>query len=418
MSSMASSLTTTANPRHSNQTTCQTGASSETLHLLSSQLQSLPQQQLTSLLIQAISANSSQTITPTSGTTSGTPISTTATSTSIPASTQTTTFNLMPQPLPASTPFTQTDPDDRLSEASGHVPPSQPSTANLHLVEPDTQVSSLPSVPTISTAIPLLSTPIPSRLRTRIQAGEYVDFNTLLTHAMVFTRDGSHIQQHAQTFTLQMSPHNGELQLAPTPTHSKKINSFAQWMEAWNIYVSTLLLAKPSKALEMLGYQRIIASLNLRFPITTWMTYDIKFRTLAASYPSLRWDIRHLDTWVECISMPKSQPERWPCPHCGSMYHYPQRCPFRAGSSSTDATRQLPITGHATHSPAPQPAPTISSQSHLPQQLSPICRDFNNRRSCPRANCFFRHVCLQCYGPHPQYACQTTQVGQLAPRQR
>ena len=229
---------------------------------------------------------------------------------------------------------------------------------------------------------------------------------------MVFTRDGSHIQQHAQTFTLQMSPHNGELQLAPTPTHSKKINSFAQWMEAWNIYVSTLLLAKPSKALEMLGYQRIIASLNLRFPITTWMTYDIKFRTLAASYPSLRWDIRHLDTWVECISMPKSQPEHWPCPHCGSMYHYPQRRHFRACSFSTDANTQLPITGHA---PPPASTHNLHTCPQQPQSLSPICQDFNNQCSCLQASCFFRHVC---YGPHPQYACPTTQVGQLAPRHR
>ena len=121
---MASSVMTTASLQHSNQTTCQTGASSKTLHLLSSQLQSLPQQQLISLSIQAISTNSSQTITPTSGNTSGTPISTTTTSTTIPASTQTTTFNLMPQPLQANTPFMQTDSDDRLSEAStasGHM---------------------------------------------------------------------------------------------------------------------------------------------------------------------------------------------------------------------------------------------------------------------------------------------------------
>jgi len=173
------------------------------LCLLSSQLQSLPQQQLTNLLIQAISANSLQTITPTSGTNSGTAIFLTTTSITIPASTQTTIFNLMPQPLPANIPFTQTDPDDRLSEASDHVPPCQLSSANLHLVESNAQVGSLPSAPTISTAIPLLSTPIPSRLQTRIQTGEYIDFNTLLTHAMVFTRDRF---QHTQTFTLRISP--------------------------------------------------------------------------------------------------------------------------------------------------------------------------------------------------------------------
>ena len=91
--------------------------------------------------------------------------------------------------------------------------------------------------------------------------------------------------------------------------------------------------------------------------------YDIKFHTLTDSYPSLHWDTRHLDTCIECISLPKPQPERWPCPPCGSMYmyHCPECCPFCAGSSSTDANGQLPVTGHATHSPDP----------HLPSHQHP-----------------------------------------------
>ena len=78
-----------------------------------------------------------------------------------------------------------------------------------------------------------------------------------------------------KTFTLQISSQSGELQLAPTATHSKKITSFALWMEAWNLYVFTIFS-------------------------------DIKFCNLAASYPILRWDVRHLDIWVECLSIPKS----------------------------------------------------------------------------------------------------------------
>jgi len=62
---------------------------------------------------------------------------------------------------------------------------------------------------------------------------------------------------------MQMSPQSGEIQFAPTPTHTKKINSFALWMEAWNVYVGTVLSAKPSRTLEFFGYQHIITSLNL-----------------------------------------------------------------------------------------------------------------------------------------------------------
>ena len=104
-----------------------------------------------------------------------------------------------------------------------------------------------------------------------------------------------------QTFTMQMSPQSGEIQFAPAPTHTKKINSFALWMEAWNVYAGTILSAKPLRALEFFGYQRIITSLNLSLPLSAWMTYDIRFQTLAASHPSLRWDSRHLDTWIDCM---------------------------------------------------------------------------------------------------------------------
>ena len=65
------------------------------------------------------------------------------------------------------------------------------------------------------------------------------------------------------------------------------------------------------------------------------MSCDTKFRTLAANYPSLRWDVRHPDLWLECITIPKPvTPECWPCPHCNSIYHFPNRCPFRDDKTS------------------------------------------------------------------------------------
>jgi len=95
-----------------------------------------------------------------------------------------------------------------------------------------------------------------------------------------------------QTFTLQVSSQSGELQLAPTLI---KIASFALWVVAWNMCVSAILSTEPYQAFEMFGYQYIITSLNHQLPFSSWMNHDIKFRTLAASYPILPWDICHLD---------------------------------------------------------------------------------------------------------------------------
>ena len=114
---------------------------------------------------------------------------------------------------------------------------------------------------------------------------------SLLTGAMFSTRDGPLTHQSTSpSLTVQMSAQSGRFQVTQAPTTTCKINSFALWMEAWNIYASTLLSAKPSRTLELFGYQRLITSANIQLPFSAWMTYDVKFHTLSANNPSLRWE--------------------------------------------------------------------------------------------------------------------------------
>ena len=446
-------MTPTVTSQHSNTTashndTTAATTNAESLRLLSSQLQQLPQPQLTNLLLQAISGGTqipqpqvtiasttppalhAQLVIPTSGTTVNPTSQPAAGSNSSPQSSvnnqellhQQQLTNMLIRTISSGTQLTQShvtipspappvahsqitiptsvtiptpgttynlnlpisEQEDRLSEASDHVPPIQLSLGSLNQqVEPHTQEPAVLG----TTHPPPLIPPVPARLRTRILAGEYIDFNS---HAIFSMRDPPNAQQHMQTFTLQLSSQSGELHLAPTPTHSKKINSFALWMVAWNLHVSTILSAKPSQVLEMFGYQRIITSLNLHLPLAAWMTYDIKFRTLAASYPMLCWDVRHLDTWVECLSIPKSQPECWPCPHCGSMYHFPDRCPFHPGTSSAPLDGELtlfqnpgtvPTTPWTVNPTYSQPVNPTSSQPQSlfpPPSLARFCHYFNN----------------------------------------
>ena len=100
-----------------------------------------------------------------------------------------------------------------------------------------------------------------------------------------------------------MAAQNCGVQVSQAPTTTRKINSFALWMEAWNAYASILLSAYPACAQELLGYQRLITSANLQLPFSSWMSYDVKFRTLAATCPSLRWDTRHPDLWLEHLTI-------------------------------------------------------------------------------------------------------------------
>ena len=90
--------------------------------------------------------------------------------------------------------------------------------------------------------------------------------------------------------------------------------------ETWNVYNSTLLSANPLCVLEVFGYQSLITSTSLHLPFSAWMSYDTKFHTLAANYPSFCWDVRHPEVWLECMTIPKpTTSECWPCLHYNSI---------------------------------------------------------------------------------------------------
>jgi len=57
-----------------------------------------------------------------------------------------------------------------------------------------------------------------------------------------------------------------------------------------------------SCTLYLIAYQHIITSVSINHPLQAWINYDVNFRTKAASNPSLRWDIRDLDLWLERFS--------------------------------------------------------------------------------------------------------------------
>ena len=223
-------------------------------------------------------------------------------------------------------PPTITPPDDRLSEASAISPPNVPAVIPPSMppntVIPPTTSTHIPvsSLPGSSLLAPWTQPPVPARLCERILAGEFIYFNNLLTEAMFFVHDSPSHQSTAHSLTLQMSPQGGGFEIAPTHNTTRKINSFSLWMEAWNVYASTVLSANPSRALELFGYQCLITSANLRLPFSVWMSYDTKFCTLAANYPSLRWDVCHPDLWLECMTTSKPvTPDHWPYPHCNSI---------------------------------------------------------------------------------------------------
>ena len=215
------------------------------------------------------------------------------------------------------------------------------------------------------------SASVPQKIRERILAGEYMDFNDLLTEAIGSSRT-------APGILIQL--HDG------TPVHvadgssikSKRrhICDLSTWLEAWNVFLAVVVEAAPHRIQELLGYQSIITEANKRFVPAGWLEYDQQFRAIAANHPTTRWDSIESNTWQLCTTG-KSRPA---CYHC-SIVHPPMMtgggCPFR-----------------------PQRGSSVSGQSN---GAGETCRRFNENR-CP-GMCGRLHVCQICRGQHARSDC-------------
>ena len=82
----------------------------------------------------------------------------------------------------------------------------------------------------------------------------------------------------------------------------------------------------------------------------------MRFRSLAASDPLLRWDVRLTDLWLECFSDTPAPMTQWPCVHCGATTHHPENCLFVLNLRMSEPLRGL----------HPSPALTSAGGQHPP----------------------------------------------------
>ena len=197
--------------------------------------------------------------------------------------------------------------------------------------------------------------------------------------------------------TVHLPSSSEDISVRPA-TKPKKITSFSSWMEAWNVYLAVIIEHMPSCAPSLVAYQRIITSASVQYPLESWLNYDVQFRTLAASNPSLRWDIRHTDLWLQCITPRTQQLGQWPCPHCGATTHYPDCCPFRSYSSRQVPNKQWDDNRGQRNTTSTGTTPSNS------RSRPPCCRDFNYAL-CQCSNCKYAHCCETCGANHSVRVC-------------
>ena len=186
-------------------------------------------------------------------------------------------------------------------------------------------------------------------------------------------------------------------------TKRDTIESFSQWMEAWNAFMQTRLHFKPGETFKLFSYQKLITTLCTQFKFKSVYSYDINFRSLMARERTLApeqrsgdWGRKHWE--LACCHL--TEDNRLPpmkCYNCSGSGHSATNCP---------EPKQKEKPRSRSTSPRPRTARNrTEGQQPNNNNFRPYpgnCDHFN-RGNCRRGTtCRFPHRCNKCDGNHPR----------------
>ena len=116
--------------------------------------------------------------------------------------------------------------------------------------------------------------PIPPRLVTRIQSGEFIDMADLLP------------DQLAPTSTDRTSK----------PRH-QTISNILEWVKCFSAYIAVVSSKQPHRVPDLLGYMTLIIESHMEHAGEGWMGYDRRFRQIAATKPNVVWAQTDTTLW-------------------------------------------------------------------------------------------------------------------------
>lgn len=131
---------------------------------------------------------------------------------------------------------------------------------------------------------------------------------------------------------MKFSESTGTYRLEKSKTEA--IQTFPQWMEAWNAFMQTRLYYKPKECHALFSYQKTITRLASQFTFKAVYAYDINFRSGVAAHfeldsrqRTLAWGA-HVDPELESVHL--TQANRLPpvtCYNCNEKGHVTTYCP-------------------------------------------------------------------------------------------
>ena len=226
------------------------------------------------------------------------------------------------------------------------------------------QPLSLPSngEPFASIAVALGSRVTP-KLRAKIWANEFIDFGTLLVSS-----------PHQDRFSVCLRPsasssNQPRLTLEPCQP-SKKIQTFLQWLSAFNIFVAIYSEKFANETPRLMKYSEIVRDISTK--PGDWYFYDEQFRYIRQSAPDrYPWDTIHWELWIKAVINFRAKP---------------------------------------THLKSDMMSSRTRSRQSFPKGT---CWSFHAGKYC--GGCKFEHVCFKCGAKHPASQCSAVNQQRAAP---
>ena len=193
-------------------------------------------------------------------------------------------------------PFTPLIPDSSPSV----VPPMDPVEEEIAVISgPGTDSTSFPRQPFCSIAI-TLGARVGPKLKAKIWANEYVDFECLLS-----------VTPSTERYSLSLAPSGTSSARPPLnlePVHApQKIQSLNQWLTAFNTFVAVYTERYPWDALRIMKCCEVMRDIASK--PGDWLFYDYQFGYIRQSAPvSYPWDTIHWELWLRAVTNFRARP--------------------------------------------------------------------------------------------------------------
>ena len=201
--------------------------------------------------------------------------------------------------------------------------------------------------------------PVPSKLVSKIEAGEFIDMAELLPDRLGVAR----------------AVGNEESAGRVAKQKRRVVSNIMEWVQCFGVYLAVISRKQPLRIPDLLGYQTLIIEAYLEYEGDGWMGYDRRFRQRAPANPGQPWACIDTTLWNLAFAA-KARASR--CQHCFSLSHVSSQCDWAPEPSPQSLMLRPPTSGQ--------------------QKATFICRAWNNdpRQGCPVAYCTYRHICFYC----------------------